>query len=390
MITRIEIDGFKSFLDFELDVPPFLALVGPNSSGKSNLFDAVEFNDIGIPDMQTALLKSRRGRPHELFHQVAKGRPVNEISITVHRLVHLPEGLVKVIRSSEVELPEDGHPINGTYSFNVSGVDDEGQLTQAVRDRLSSEIDAAWNESNGEFDRELFTRIQSAMGDERGYVPDPRAMRQLASAADLRPMARDGANLAAVLGRMRGSEAFSDLTVDLAALIPDLVEIVPELDEKRKEWSFELVIDGQGPVPSTLLSDGTLRILGLLAALHDPDHAGVLMIEEIENGLHPSRLAELLRRILERVTDLDDPDSLDRPLRQVILTSHSPVVVSEIYRLRPDSLILLDTAVRVDPDSERVSRVTVAKPVRADGEPGTYVSPRQVRQYLSAVREDTS
>ncbi|MCA2222991.1 AAA family ATPase [Nonomuraea aurantiaca] len=43
MLTRIEIDGFRSFLDFELDVPPFLALVGPNSSGKSNLLDALGF-----------------------------------------------------------------------------------------------------------------------------------------------------------------------------------------------------------------------------------------------------------------------------------------------------------------------------------------------------------
>jgi predicted ATPase len=215
-------------------------------------------------------------------------------------------------------------------------------------------------------------------------------MRGLASAADVKPLARDGRNLAAVLGRMRESGAFGDLTVDLVALIPDVVEIVPELDEKRQEWSFDLVIDGQGTVPSTLLSDGTLRMLGLLAALHDPDHAGVLMIEEIENGLHPGRLAELLRRIQERVTDLDDPASVDRPLRQVILTSHSPVVVSELYRMRPESLIFLDTAVRVDPDHERVSRVTVAKPVRAEGEPGRYVSPRQVRQYLGVVRQDTA
>ena len=43
MLTRIEIDGFKSFLDSGLDVPPFLALVGPNSSGKSNLLDALGF-----------------------------------------------------------------------------------------------------------------------------------------------------------------------------------------------------------------------------------------------------------------------------------------------------------------------------------------------------------
>ena len=41
MITRIEIDGFKSFADFSLGVPPFLLLVGANASGKSNLLDAL-------------------------------------------------------------------------------------------------------------------------------------------------------------------------------------------------------------------------------------------------------------------------------------------------------------------------------------------------------------
>jgi AAA15 family ATPase/GTPase len=122
--------------------------------------------------------------------------------------------------------------------------------------------------------------------------------------------------------------------------------------------------------------------------LHDPDHSGSLLIEEIENGLHPSRLAELLRRIQERVTDFGEAESLHRPLRQVILTSHSPVVVSELYRLRPESLLFMDTAVRVDPERDRVSRVTVAKPVRDEGEPGTYVSPRQVRKFLSTVQPD--
>ncbi|MEV0970303.1 hypothetical protein [Microtetraspora glauca] len=41
MITRIEIDGFKPFADFALDVPPFLALIGTDASGTSNLFDAL-------------------------------------------------------------------------------------------------------------------------------------------------------------------------------------------------------------------------------------------------------------------------------------------------------------------------------------------------------------
>lgn len=43
LITRIEIDGFKSFRQFSLDLEPFQVIVGPNAAGKSNLLDALRF-----------------------------------------------------------------------------------------------------------------------------------------------------------------------------------------------------------------------------------------------------------------------------------------------------------------------------------------------------------
>jgi AAA15 family ATPase/GTPase len=73
VLTRIEIDGFKSFLDFELDVPPFLALAGPNSSGKSNLLDALDFVAATARSGQDALPTAKRGRAHQLFHQAVEG-----------------------------------------------------------------------------------------------------------------------------------------------------------------------------------------------------------------------------------------------------------------------------------------------------------------------------
>jgi AAA15 family ATPase/GTPase len=36
MLTRIEIDGFKTFRHFALDLEPFQVIVGPNGVGKSN------------------------------------------------------------------------------------------------------------------------------------------------------------------------------------------------------------------------------------------------------------------------------------------------------------------------------------------------------------------
>ncbi|MEV0312150.1 AAA family ATPase [Nonomuraea fuscirosea] len=90
MLTRIEIDGFKSFLDLTLDVPPFHALVGPNASGKSNLLDALAFAretiGAGLPHIRGGadpLLDARRGKPQELFHQPSGRPPVSRFAVRV-------------------------------------------------------------------------------------------------------------------------------------------------------------------------------------------------------------------------------------------------------------------------------------------------------------------
>ena len=68
MLTRIEIDGFKSFEGFSLNLNPLTAIVGPNASGKSNLFDALRFISLLAQfDIRTAM-QDLRGEPRELFH----------------------------------------------------------------------------------------------------------------------------------------------------------------------------------------------------------------------------------------------------------------------------------------------------------------------------------
>ena len=73
MITRIEIDGFKTFENFELDLRPLTAVVGPNASGKSNLFDAIQLiSALAEKDVRTAM-KGLRGEPEEFFRQTMAG-----------------------------------------------------------------------------------------------------------------------------------------------------------------------------------------------------------------------------------------------------------------------------------------------------------------------------
>ncbi|MEU7831014.1 AAA family ATPase [Nonomuraea sp. NPDC049129] len=349
MLTRIEIDGFKSFLDFELDVPPFLALVGPNSSGKSNLLDAFGFARAalvaGRPGLSTSndpLPAVPRGKPQELFH-----RPVGSASVSRFTI-----GVEADMRAS------DGR--DKTYASVTASKEPADWALTAVpgwSDKIWPQEARSWH----------------------FHLPDLAAIRKPVTALDRGPLAENGANLAAVLGRMSLTGELGELMVDLAALLPDVTGVRPVLDERQQEWSFDILVDRE-PMPGRLASDGTLRVLALLAALYDRTSSGPLMVEEIENGLYPSRLGELLMRIAQRV------GAIASPWQQVILTSHSPVVVSTLYRTAPESLVFLEAAWRAGGGHPR-SRLTLAKPVRAEGEPGAFTSPRQVRSYLSAVEQ---
>jgi predicted ATPase len=103
-------------------------------------------------------------------------------------------------------------------------------------------------------------------------------------------------------------------------LPPDDAEGVPRLTPgsgKGIRFDFR---DGSKDVPASQVSDGILILLGYLAILFSPEPPRVLLIEEPENGVHPERLVEIIALIREIISK--------HPRTQVILTTHSPYLVS--------------------------------------------------------------
>jgi len=88
MLTRIEIDGFKTFSQFSLDVDPFMAILGPNAAGKSNLFDALRLLCRLAEHNLHEAVQGLRGEPLELFHRGSDGSPGTRMSITAEVLLH--------------------------------------------------------------------------------------------------------------------------------------------------------------------------------------------------------------------------------------------------------------------------------------------------------------
>ncbi|MFI6072759.1 AAA family ATPase [Actinoplanes sp. NPDC051343] len=83
MLTRIEIDGFKTFRDFALDLPPFLVLLGPNGAGKSNLSDALDFlSGLADESVLQAAQNVRGLRPFVAYERVRALSPAASKSPT--------------------------------------------------------------------------------------------------------------------------------------------------------------------------------------------------------------------------------------------------------------------------------------------------------------------
>lgn len=125
----------------------------------------------------------------------------------------------------------------------------------------------------------------------------------------------------------------------LSQLIDDVFTLDVDKDEKR--GLLTLLVKGKtGPsFPARSLSDGTLRFIALSIIESDPQVSGLICLEEPENGIHPERIPAMLKLLQDIACDIDFPVDSNNPLRQVIVNTHSPLVVAEI---KEDSLMMAD------------------------------------------------
>lgn len=394
MITRIEIDGFKTFDRFSLDVPPFLVLLGANGSGKSNLLEAVALLGrlVRDPSGQTLVRHARRGGPRELFRRRPDGSLVDEIHIGANVLLETSEfGLVHVGVDAYIGYREAPDPLD--VEVSIGGV---GSSDLPLPEQMAADIDDlapyVYREGPGEsprLDGAVYHALRRATDGWRLLDPLPDAMRQPADAYDAEALTEDGRNLGAVLGRLwKTPERRSDFLADVAAVLPDVREVDVVQDKDQALWDVWIQHKYEPRMAPRVVSGGTLRVLALLAAAHDPAHPGVLMVEEPENGLHPNRVPRLLERLKGRVTDLatyERPGEGDHgALRQIIVTSHSPVVLASLLDEASQDVVFMDTVTRLE-KGKPPARLTRARRVGVTGERGTYVTPMEVSEYLNPV-----
>jgi len=440
VLTRIEIDGFKTFDNFSLDLGPFAVILGPNASGKSNLFDAIRLlSHLAGTDLRTAV-RELRGEPQELFRRQPDGQYGTKMSFAVELLLD-PEvrdswGATVAISHSrvryEVEIAlrkddrgierlvvarEEAKPILATQDkWRPRGK----TLSTAVHKTfIKSKRRKAWlttNESEGKRSFQIYQdgkqgRTRSAEAAEATVLSsitsaefshlyalreemrswrflqlDPVAMRRPSSTVADQELEPDGANLATVLARIQAETAtdirpkgvIADIVAALTSLIPGVVDLKITEDKTNREYRLDIGMRDGHPFSSRVVSDGTLRVLALLTLLHDPKHHGLVCFEEPENGVHPFRLKAMIELLRELVSDPFSQDLDERdPLSQMLINSHSPVVLS---CLEEGEAMFADIVSFVNKEMGHISRKTRIRSVKPQG----YLFPDEQRDSVSS------
>jgi hypothetical protein len=176
-------------------------------------------------------------------------------------------------------------------------------------------------------------------------------------------LAPDGSNLPATLARIKAKDpiAFQFISHDITSLVSDVLKVNVEKYDPIDEYGIRVTTSDKRTFTAQALSDGTLRLLALATLRNDPQFHGTICIEEPENGVEPLYLNEFARLLHDMATDFADPERADEPLRQVIVTTHSPIFISQPGVI--DHLLLATTPTRVSPKTQSSLKVTRMDPV---------------------------
>lgn len=379
MLTAITLESFKSYGKARLPLAPLTVLIGANASGKSNALEGMRLlswlaQGQKLSAIQYAVQSGDRvvrgtvdDLPFERGDTFGLGaetdaaewnrltmkfqRRSDGLHIVSETLTH--EGATVPLYTLDQPSSERGMDCGVAYN-NFSKGRNKPHVTcsdqQAVFTQLTSPatFDAAHRTSRDRIPPAVQALEQwlSAM---LFLDPAPAGMRDYAFPSD-KALQGSGRNLSAVLYHLWGGHRNKEIEEAHSGQEPyktqrqailNFIQSLPEqdiarlsfLEEPRGGVMVKLTETFGGrsrDVDASLLSDGTLRVLSIAAAMLSAPKDSLVVIEEIDNGVHPSRARQLLaniRTIAER-----------RGLR-VLLSTHNPAMLDALPDLAlPDVL----------------------------------------------------
>ncbi|MCU0545279.1 MAG: AAA family ATPase [Oscillatoriaceae cyanobacterium Prado104] len=328
MLEQVILHNFKSHQNTQLnlDSSRLHALVGQNSSGKTSVLQALHY-----------LSQLTNSEPENIFHH--ERAPQFLITIGQNNMFVTASGFWM----------DEKNRNNWEYSYEWTKTN-----YSASYPIVSWSINGKQKISNSTFIDEVLTDldlipkqiIQSLKAAVHLKLVATNLAQATYSDAIMPQVEFDGSGLAPTLDYLRGEypDRFQSLQEMLKRIVPGVREIgvkrakvtvdrqrLIEVDGKSISYAESQEIVGQEVIlnmnsgeriPAHAISEGTMLALGLLTVLMSPDRPNLVLLDDIEQGLHPKAQREsiaVLKEIIETNKNL-----------QIIFSTHSPYIVDEL------------------------------------------------------------
>lgn len=371
MIRRIRVENYKSLREAEVQLRPLTVIFGPNAAGKSNLFDALNLvaRIVTSRNLKEAF-EQHRGLPLEAVHY-SKGSFADLLKIDTHRVafeldVELSDVVVREIEQRIRDLrkgidaadnqEEKSRITERTLRYRIElEIQSKTGVLRVMDERLSALrrrnlqekarnpfIERKGNKLSLRMEGQAHPTMHeigldyaiastplyiphyphlSAFREEmsrcRFYYFEPRVlMREANAIADVTVLGSRGEELAAFYHTLalRNTKQFEALKLAAKQVLTRLTDL--EVEQTEKAELFLRVWENGASYSNRLISEGTLRVLGLLAALSPTTGSTTVGYEEPENGVHPRRL-QSIAQLLKNAADGS---------RQILVNTHSPIL----------------------------------------------------------------
>lgn len=412
MHNLIDFKGFKA-ASIEL-LRPFTLLIGPNGSGKTNVIEAIEllsfvahghpFYEIADVGRAATGIQIRGGlqgcsrmgknlfalsftagiRLHKAFKPVAyevyiytKPHP----QILSEQLTYDGRTIYETLIKNPASASRD---LVVKYDNFASGGRKPQTPASSERSVLSQYREIAQKNQNFKECMRLVHSVMNHLQASFVFDPNPKLMHGYERIGNS-VLSRDGANLSAVLYALSvGDEAERKSLDRLLSQIRQLP------DEPYEDFNFTVtdlgdVIFGLRErtgytVDARSLSDGTLRTLAILTALETAQEGSRVIVEEFDNGLHPSRVGVLTSAIEEAIKRRD---------LNVLVTTHNPATMNNLTAEQMEGVVLCTWS----KEKEAADLVDLMQVPRSDellerGQLGDLVSRRVLEQYVAPEFEE--
>ncbi len=354
MLLSISLTNFKSYEDATLPLAPLSLLIGANASGKSNAIEGIRFlswlaEGRRLDDLMSAVQSEDqrlRGTIKNLAYEgtdtfgfrcttdIDYGASFSiDIEITNDGMKIVSESISSPQSSVPLyNVAEAGHQFSHELQVQYNNFARGGKKPripcndqQAVFTQLETPARFAGGHSKAQkVIPHVVSEYRKLLEEILFLDPNPRAMREYSFVVE-RALKGDGSNLSSVLYELCVKKKRKDDVLSFIRSLPEQdINNIDFIETPRNEVMVKLTESFGGRDHNwdvQVLSDGTLRVLAVAAALLSAPQGSLVIIEEIDNGVHPSRAGMLLENI-QKVAE-------SRNVR-VLVTTHNPALLDAL------------------------------------------------------------